>query len=101
VLSVMAAGRVYGSSVTRGDFPVVGLSRDGPVRGRLAFPSCRPSIRPGTSVPHAAPQACLPTSTPSPPAGPNWLHEIKHDGYRMLAHHDGARVRLASRMSVR
>jgi bifunctional non-homologous end joining protein LigD len=29
---------------------------------------------------------CLSTSIPSPPGGPEWLHEIKHDGYRMLAH---------------
>jgi bifunctional non-homologous end joining protein LigD len=40
---------------------------------------------------------CLPTSAPSPPVGPDWLHEIKHDGYRMLANHDGSRVRLISR----
>jgi hypothetical protein len=37
---------------------------------------------------------CLPTSAPCPPVGPDWLHEIKHDGYRMLAQHDGARARL-------
>jgi ATP-dependent DNA ligase len=43
---------------------------------------------------------CLPTSAPSPPVGPEWLHEIKHDGYRMLAHHDGARVRLISRRGL-
>src|SRR5215471_4075115 len=43
---------------------------------------------------------CLPTSAPSPPAGPEWLHEIKHDGYRMLAHRDGARVRLISRRGL-
>jgi bifunctional non-homologous end joining protein LigD len=43
---------------------------------------------------------CLPTSTPSPPSGPEWLHEIKHDGYRMLAHHDGACVRLISRRGL-
>jgi bifunctional non-homologous end joining protein LigD len=35
---------------------------------------------------------CLPTSTSSPPSGPDWLHEIKHDGYRMIAHRDGERV---------
>jgi bifunctional non-homologous end joining protein LigD len=43
---------------------------------------------------------CLPTSAPSPPSGPEWLHEIKHDGYRMLAHQDGARVRLMSRRGL-
>jgi ATP-dependent DNA ligase len=29
-----------------------------------------------------------PTSTPSPPYGPEWVHEIKHDGYRMIARRD-------------
>ncbi|MGE0533899.1 MAG: non-homologous end-joining DNA ligase [Pirellulales bacterium] len=32
-----------------------------------------------------------------PPEGSNWLHEIKFDGYRMLARVDGGRVRLVSR----
>jgi hypothetical protein len=32
-------------------------------------------------------------------AGPEWLHEIKHDGYR-LAHHDGERARLISRRGL-
>jgi bifunctional non-homologous end joining protein LigD len=39
---------------------------------------------------------CLPTRAPSPPAGPDWLHEIKHDGFRMLAVRNGA-ARLISR----
>ena len=33
-------------------------------------------------------------------AGPEWLHEIKHDGYRMLALHDGERARLISRRGL-
>ena len=32
-----------------------------------------------------------------PPAGPGWLHEAKHDGFRLLAFKDGERVRLWSR----
>jgi bifunctional non-homologous end joining protein LigD len=40
---------------------------------------------------------CLPKGAPAPPAGPDWLHEIKHDGYRMLALRDGERTRLISR----
>ena len=43
---------------------------------------------------------CLPTGAPSPPAGSDWFHEIKHDGYRMLAHRNGERVRLISRRGV-
>ncbi len=25
------------------------------------------------------------------PAGPDWIHEIKHDGYRLIVQRDGAR----------
>ncbi len=32
-----------------------------------------------------------------PPAGTDWVHEIKHDGYRMIVRRDGPTVRLYSR----
>jgi bifunctional non-homologous end joining protein LigD len=38
---------------------------------------------------------CLPTKAPHPPTGEVWLHEIKHDGFRVIARKDGTRVRLA------
>ncbi|WP_312012359.1 hypothetical protein [Bradyrhizobium sp. AUGA SZCCT0182] len=31
------------------------------------------------------------------PASKNWLHEIKHDGYRLIVHREGKRVRLFTR----
>jgi ATP-dependent DNA ligase len=31
------------------------------------------------------------------PAGPEWLHEIKYDGFRLRAERDGERVRLITR----
>jgi bifunctional non-homologous end joining protein LigD len=40
---------------------------------------------------------CLPTRAPRPPSGGLWLHEIRHDGFRVIARKDGARVRLYSR----
>jgi bifunctional non-homologous end joining protein LigD len=40
---------------------------------------------------------CLPTKTARPPSGELWLHEIKHDGFRVIARKDGAKVRLYSR----
>jgi bifunctional non-homologous end joining protein LigD len=40
---------------------------------------------------------CLPRPAASPPAGPGWIHEIKHDGFRILAHPRGQAVRLMSR----
>src|SRR5438128_870797 len=40
---------------------------------------------------------CLPTKAQTPPSGALWLHEIKHDGFRVGARKDGDRVRLYSR----
>jgi bifunctional non-homologous end joining protein LigD len=42
-------------------------------------------------------QPCLPSPAPCPPSGPGWLHEIKHDGFRLLARREGGRVRLYTR----
>src|SRR2546426_12780220 len=47
---------------------------------RVAFPDfCEP---------------CLPSPAAKPPAGAGWLHEIKHDGFRMLVRRDAAGVGL-------
>jgi ATP-dependent DNA ligase len=40
---------------------------------------------------------CLPRPAKEPPAGPGWVHEIKHDGFRILARRDAKRVRLFTR----
>jgi bifunctional non-homologous end joining protein LigD len=40
---------------------------------------------------------CLPTRAERPPSGELWLHEIKHDGFRVIARKDGPKVRLYSR----
>jgi ATP-dependent DNA ligase len=40
---------------------------------------------------------CLPTKAPQPPSGDTWVHEIKHDGFRVIARKDAERVRLYSR----
>jgi bifunctional non-homologous end joining protein LigD len=40
---------------------------------------------------------CLPTKTDKLRSGGQWLHEIKHDGFRIIARKDGRRVRLYSR----
>src|SRR5271168_187936 len=42
-------------------------------------------------------EPCLPRPAKSPPAGPDWIHEIKHDGFRIMARRDGPKVRLISR----
>jgi ATP-dependent DNA ligase len=40
---------------------------------------------------------CLPTKTTQLPSGSQWLHEIKHDGFRIIARKRDGRVRLYSR----
>ena len=40
---------------------------------------------------------CLPSPAKAPPSGPGWLHEIKHDRFRILARRDSADVRLITR----
>ena len=42
-------------------------------------------------------EPCLPRLANIPPAGPGWIHEIKHDGFRILAQRDASRVRLITR----
>jgi ATP-dependent DNA ligase len=34
-------------------------------------------------------ELCLPTRGTAVPAGPDWLHEIKYDGYRLFVQRDG------------
>jgi hypothetical protein len=46
---------------------------------RVAFPDiCEP---------------CLPSPADKPPVGAGWLHEIKHDGFRMLVRRSAGGVR--------
>ena len=42
-------------------------------------------------------QPCLPSPAERPPTGPGWIHEIKHDGFRMMVRRDAAGVRLLTR----
>ena len=37
---------------------------------------------------------CQPTVAKQPPNGPGWVHELKHDGYRLQIHVRDGRVRL-------
>ena len=50
-------------------------------------------LRSGLPLPAGFIAPCLPTSAPRPPSGALWLHEIKHDGFRIVARKDGNRVR--------
>ena len=42
-------------------------------------------------------QPCIPSRGTAVPTGNDWLHEIKHDGYRLIVQKDSQRVRLFTR----
>ena len=42
-------------------------------------------------------ELCLATTGKQVPSGPDWIHKVKHDGYRMLVIRENERVRLLSR----
>ena len=42
-------------------------------------------------------EPCLPSFAKVPPTGPDSIHEIEHDGFRIVARRDGKKVRLISR----
>jgi len=56
-----------------------------------------PSARFWRNLPARFIQPCQPTLVTNPPAGPGWLHEVKHDGFRILARKQGERVEVWSR----
>jgi bifunctional non-homologous end joining protein LigD len=45
-------------------------------------------------------EASLASPCEKPPSGPKWIHEIKHDGYRMQARIDGRTIRLFTRKAL-
>jgi bifunctional non-homologous end joining protein LigD len=55
-------------------------------------PPRRPALRRAAFV-----EPCIPAVAKAPPTGPAWVHEIKHDGYRLRVRCDGARVRRFTR----
>ena len=42
-------------------------------------------------------EPCIPSGGKTVPDRPEWIHEIKHDGYRLIVQRDGKRVRLWTR----
>jgi bifunctional non-homologous end joining protein LigD len=51
-------------------------------------------------VPSGFIEPCLPSPAERPPSGPSWIHEIKHDGFRLMARRDAAGVRLLTRNGI-
>ena len=48
-------------------------------------------------MPNSAFQPCIPSRGTTVPTGTDWVHEIKHDGYRLIVQKDRQRVRLLTR----
>jgi bifunctional non-homologous end joining protein LigD len=71
---------------------------------RIAKRSASQAIKPGRSQRDAPLPQFVPfqLSQPveKPPAGPQWVHEIKLDGYRMAARIDNGRVQLLTRTGL-
>ena len=42
-------------------------------------------------------EPCIPSRGTKVPDSKNWIHEIKHDGYRLIVQREGNRVRLLTR----
>jgi bifunctional non-homologous end joining protein LigD len=42
-------------------------------------------------------EPCQPSKVARPPTGKPWVHEFKHDGYRLMVRRDGSRVRCFTR----
>src|SRR3954463_4836484 len=42
-------------------------------------------------------EPCLPAPADKPPSGSNWIHEIKYDGFRLMARRDSLGIRLITR----
>ena len=55
--------------------------------------SLRERTRPGLGII----EPCLPSPAKAPPSGPSCIHEIKHNGFRILARRDNAGVWLITR----
>jgi ATP-dependent DNA ligase len=71
-------------------FPIVAIATN---PAYLAAMPLRERTRPGLGII----EPCLPSPAKTRPSGPNWIHEIKHDGFRIMARRDANGVRLYTR----
>lgn len=62
---------------------------------RIVVDKCRRSYL--WRMPKSPYQPCIPTRGAKVPDRPEWIHEIKHDGYRLIVQRDDTRVRLFTR----
>lgn len=82
---------LFRSSLLALPSPVVYLT---PMLWRTSKPASRKHQPEGFLIPSQ------PTLSDRPPTGPKWIHEIKHDGYRLIAIRQNGVVRLWSRRAT-
>src|SRR5713101_3321617 len=95
------SGRTNDELAAAGDLRVDHAARAAAARGRKR-------ILPNAGKVAGARKGLLPTflepslASPcdKPPSGPKWIHEIKHDGYRIQARMDGRETRLFTRKAL-
>ena len=68
-----------------------------PSRVAIPRPNAYLRVFPILSIMPSTFDFCLPSPAKHVPSGPDWLHEIKYDGYRLRLERDGERVRLITR----
>jgi bifunctional non-homologous end joining protein LigD len=68
--------------------------RSDPVSGPVRIKGSKPGPLPSFIEPQLA------SATTSPPVGGSWVHEVKFDGYRLLARLDRGRVKLLTRKGL-
>jgi ATP-dependent DNA ligase len=73
-----------------------GAAAEGPAR--LRSPSSGAMLR--SKLPAGFVVPAQPVKRAAPPSGADWVHELKHDGYRIIVRRDGERVRLFSRKAI-
>jgi bifunctional non-homologous end joining protein LigD len=69
-------------------------------RGKLVLPDIAKIAGARQGVLPAFLEPNLASPCTKPPSGPKWIHEIKHDGYRIEARVDGARALLLTRKGL-
>ena len=68
------------------------------IAGLHSTPGATTTRRRDLTLPAGFIPPCLPMMAPRPPSGSLWLHEIKHDGLRIVARKDSRSVRLYGRL---
>jgi bifunctional non-homologous end joining protein LigD len=82
------------------DLPAAHAARGATRRGKLVLPDISRIAGARADALPAFLEPSLASPCDKPPGGPKWIHEIKHDGYRIQARIDGAKATLLTRKGL-